>query len=87
MTYSIHFTSAARKQFVKLIQTVRKRLDKQIMALAENPRPKGMKVLKGQKDLCRVRVGDYRIIYQIQDQVLVILVVKIGSRGDVYKGL
>lgn len=54
-------------------------------SLAVNPRPHGTKKLVGLDQLFRVRVGDYRIVYQIQDDKLVVLVVGIGHRKDVYR--
>jgi mRNA interferase RelE/StbE len=64
---------------------MRARVDRKVDALAENPRPAGAKKLKGSSELWRVRAGDYRVIYSIHDDVLLILVVKIGHRGDVYR--
>jgi len=63
------------------------RLGRRIDSLAENPRPQGIKKLAGEEDLFRLRVGDYRIIYQIQEKRLVVLVVGVGHRADVYRGL
>mgnify|MGYP001580816136 FL=1 len=54
-------------------------------ALAATPRPKGVKKLTGTDDLYRIRVGDYRIVYQIHDDRLIVLVVRIGHRRDVYR--
>ena len=54
-------------------------------ALAANPRPRGVKKLTGLDDLYRIRVADYRIVYQIQDDRLIVLVVRIGHRKDVYR--
>jgi len=53
--------------------------------LANNPRPFGSDKLAGPEELYRVRVGDYRIVYQIQDEALLVLVVKIGHRREVYR--
>ena len=64
-----------------------RRLRAAILALAVNPRPIGCKKLTGPYDLWRVRVGDWRIIYQIQDDVLIVVVVEIGPRGDVYRSV
>jgi mRNA interferase RelE/StbE len=61
------------------------RLRDAIDALADDPRPAGSCKLQGADDLHRVRVGDYRVIYQIQDAVLVVLVVQIGHRREVYR--
>ncbi|MGA9996313.1 MAG: type II toxin-antitoxin system RelE/ParE family toxin [Pyrinomonadaceae bacterium] len=85
MAYSILFAPAANRQFRKLTLQVQKRLKPHIDALADNPRPSGVVKLKGPEELYRIRVGDYRIIYEIKDIGLIILVVKIGDRRDVYK--
>jgi len=53
-------------------------------ALADDPRPHGVKKLKGYRDYWRIRVGDYRIIYAIQDNRLLVIVIRIGHRRDVY---
>jgi len=55
-----------------------------IAGLANNPRPHGYKKLKGE-DACRIRVGNYRIIYEINDDVMLVTVVSVGHRKDVYK--
>jgi mRNA interferase RelE/StbE len=83
--YRVQFKSSAAQQLDRLDGGVRARVDRKIDELTENPRPAGAKKLKGSSELWRVRVGDYRIIYSIQDDVLVVLVVKIGHRGDVYR--
>ncbi len=60
------------------------RIDRKIMALAENPRPPGCKKLKGYKDQWRVRVGNYRVVYTVNDQKLLVEVTRIRHRTDVY---
>jgi mRNA interferase RelE/StbE len=87
MTYSIEFSKRASKQFRLLPPSIQERLVPQINALAENPRPPKVKKLVGEEDRYRIRVGDYRIIYQIDDQVLLVLVLKIGHRSEVYRQL
>ena len=57
-----------------------------IVALEVNPRPPGARKLRGESELWRVRVGDYRILYSIEEARLVVLVVKIGHRREVYRG-
>ena len=86
MSYRIEFTPAARKTFASLSKKERERLDSRILALRDNPRPFGSKKLAG-KELYRIRAGNYRVIYQIRDEVLVVLVVKIGHRREVYSRL
>jgi mRNA interferase RelE/StbE len=63
------------------------RVEQTIEALADNPRPPGCKRLVGHGDLYRVRVGDWRIIYAIEDDRLIVLIVKIAPRGRVYRDL
>lgn len=62
-----------------------RRIVKRIEILAVEPRPFGAKKLSGEENLYRIRSGDYRIIYQIQDKILLVLVVKIGHRREVYR--
>jgi mRNA interferase RelE/StbE len=66
---------------------MRKRVSEAIDSLEENPRPSGVKKLKGSKELYRLRVGDYRIIFAIRDQELLVIVVNAGHRRDVYRRL
>ena len=63
------------------------RLGRRIDSLAENPRPQGIKKLSSEEDMYRLRVGDYRIIYQIREKSLLVLIVRIGHRSDIYLGL
>jgi mRNA interferase RelE/StbE len=83
--YRIEFAASAYRAFGKLDPQVRKRLEPHISALASEPRPLGVKMLAGIDALFRIRVGAYRIVYQIQDDVLVVLVLKLGHRRDVYR--
>ena len=83
--YQIELTSAALRDLKALPKNVLSRVDRRILALADNPRPRGAKKLKGEDDLYRLRVGDYRILYRIEDDVLLIIVVRIRHRRDVYR--
>ncbi|MEG3436184.1 type II toxin-antitoxin system RelE/ParE family toxin [Pannus brasiliensis CCIBt3594] len=83
--YSIEFSRKARKQFKALPELVRDRLIPKIDSLTENPRPSDCKALQGTKGLYRVRVGDYRILYSIEDRRLFILIVEIGHRREIYR--
>lgn len=85
MSYRLDFTRAARKQFLNLAKPVQKRIAPRVDALATDPRPHGVKKLQGGKDLYRIRVGDWRIIYMIRDRELLVLVVRIANRRDAYK--
>lgn len=85
MVYRIEFKPAARRQFASLPRGVQERISPEIDTLAVNPRPPVAVKLEGADNLYRIRKGDYRILYQIQDQILLVLVVKIGHRKDVYR--
>jgi mRNA interferase RelE/StbE len=62
-----------------------KRLVKRLKTLRDNPRPQGVKKLVGEENLYRIREGDYRLIYTIEDKKLIVLVVKIGDRKEIYR--
>jgi mRNA interferase RelE/StbE len=86
VVYRVELAPHAVRQFKRLSKQVQHRLRDVIDALAENPRPAGVAQLSGQEErLYRVREGDYRIIYRIQDDVLLVLIVGIGHRRDIYK--
>ena len=83
--YKIDIKKSAVKEIEHLPRRdIRDILDK-IFSLAENPRPHDSKKLSGQEKY-RVRCGDYRILYSIEDAILIIFVVKVGHRRDVYRG-
>jgi mRNA interferase RelE/StbE len=85
MAYRIEFAPAADRQFRKLPRDIQARLKVRIDALMGNPRPRGVEKLQGEDDHYRIRIGDYRVIYQVLDKVLLILVVKIGHRREIYR--
>lgn len=87
MTYAIRLRPAARRQFRTLTPEVQRRLLPRIDALAESPRPPGAESLSGLPGLYRIRVGDYRIVYQVLDEELIVLIVSIGHRREVYRRL
>ncbi|WP_061217678.1 type II toxin-antitoxin system RelE family toxin [Leptospira weilii] len=82
--YSILLSKSVTKQLDKLPENIADSLIEAIEGLAKNPRPQGVKKLKG-RDGFRIRKGDYRIIYDIQDQKLIIEVIAIGHRKDIYQ--
>lgn len=84
MVYSITFKKKAIKALTKINEPYYSAIKTAIYNLAENPRPNGYIKLKG-RDGYRIRVGTYRIIYDIYDSTLVVDVVNIGSRGDIYE--
>ena len=85
MTYQVLFQPSALRELRKLPRKVQVRIVTRSEALAKEPRPPGVKKLEGMKGLYRLRVGKRRMIYQIQDERLVVLVVRIGHRRDVYR--
>ena len=85
--YRIELVKAALKQFNKFPRDIRAILEKKIDSLSRDPRPQGCEKLSGVPDLYRVRQGDHRIVYQIQDRLLLVLIVKVGHRREVYRRL
>ena len=83
-SYRLEFTAEADRQFRNLPKDVQERLTPHIDALIRNPRPPGIKKLKGD-GAYRLRVGDYRVLYEVHDVRLLVLVVKIGHRREVYR--
>lgn len=85
MAYSVLLAPSAERQLKALAESAQKRIVKHLKSLQHNPRPQGVKKLSGEDDLYRIREGTYRIIYTIQDKELIVLVVKIGDRKEVYR--
>lgn len=85
MSYRIDVAPAAVRQLRRLDSQARRRVQAAIELLAEQPRPSGSKKLVGGDGEWRVRTGDYRIAYEVRDDVLLVLVVAVGHRRDVYK--
>lgn len=85
MTYRIEVAPAAARQLRKLDPPARRRVQGAIELLAENPRPRSAKKLVGGAGEWRVRTGDYRVVYEINDDVLLVLVVAVGHRRDIYE--
>ena len=84
--YNITIKPSALKELGKLPKAAIKKTERAIDALAKEPRPLGVKKLKGiDEDLYRIRVGDYRIIYSIEDEIKIIDILRIGHRKDIYK--
>jgi len=87
MKYAIKFRPAVEKDIKHLPKKELLRIKRKIESLAENLPDRATTKMKGNNNFHKIRVGDYRIIYEIHDDVLVILVVKIGHRKDIYKKL
>ncbi|MEI6331146.1 MAG: type II toxin-antitoxin system RelE/ParE family toxin [Pseudanabaena sp. ELA645] len=85
MRYCIEFVKQSAKQLKYLPTEEQQKIKIKIDALADIPRPDGVVKLTGEDNLYRIRVGNYCIIYSIQDNQLLVLVLKIGHRRDVYQ--
>ena len=84
MTYKISILRRAQKQLARIPASDYKKIKQSILDLAHNPRPAGSKKLKGRPGW-RIRQGNYRVIYEIQDDQLIVLVLDIGNRKDIYR--
>ena len=82
--YSIEIKKSAAKEIEKLPKTMMLRVLEKIKGLSLEPRPLGCKKLSGDEKY-RIRVGNYRILYSIEDDILVVYVVKVGHRREIYK--
>jgi mRNA interferase RelE/StbE len=85
--FTIEFVKSARKEFEGLPFKVRSRIVEALQLLAQNPYSELLKVkkLKDAHDLFRIRIGDYRVLYELQNEQLVVLVIKVGHRREVYR--
>lgn len=84
MSYRVEFTTAAARQVKKLPRPARDRVLDAIEDLRDDPRPHGAKKLVGEQTAWRIRIGDYRVIYDVFDDELTITVVRAGHRREVY---
>ena len=82
--YAVRFKVSAEKELARLPVTIQARVVEAVRALSLVPKPPGVKKLKGWDDSYRVRVGDYRIVYQLLEKEVVIYVVRIAHRSSVY---
>jgi mRNA interferase RelE/StbE len=83
--YTLTVDARVRKDIAAFGKDAQRRIIAKIESLGNDSRPNGCSKLEGDDDLYRVRVGDYRIIYQIRDKELVVLVVRVGHRREVYR--
>ncbi|NTW48361.1 MAG: type II toxin-antitoxin system RelE/ParE family toxin [Chlorobiales bacterium] len=84
MAYTVQTSERARKDIVDLSESMKDRIKTAIYALAESPRPHGSKKLSGREGH-RIRVGDYRILYDIADKIKVVSVMRVRHRREVYR--
>lgn len=87
MSYEVRLKPSAQRALSKLPRDIQRRVAARIDALTKEPRPSGCEKLTGEESLYRVRVGEYRIVYQVTDRVLTVMIVAIGHRSDIYRRL
>jgi len=82
--YRIEWRPRARKAFLALDKPVRRRIGEAVDALAADPRPAAAKMITGAHGVLRIRVGDYRVVYTIDEGELIVLVLDAGHRSEIY---
>ena len=87
MAYQLEFTPAAIRDLKRLPKSLQTEVKSAINSLAYDPRPHGYQKLAGPDELYRIRCGEYRVLYQILDDVLIIVIVRARHRREVYKHL
>ena len=84
-SYSVELTRTAEKQLRRIAKRDRNRLVEAIHGLADRPRPHGVRRLQGYDDVYRIRVRQYRVVYEILEDRVMVIVLKVGHRKDIYK--
>ncbi len=87
MRYTILYRASVKREMRRLDAGIAQRVDVAILALADNPRPPGCVKLSGSSDLWRIRVGDYRVVYEIRDRQVTVLIVAVAHRREIYRNL
>jgi mRNA interferase RelE/StbE len=87
MAYRIEIKPQAEKSLARIPNPHRRRLARAIDGLVRQPRPVGCIKLAGAEEAFRIRVGDYRIVYQVVDKVLIVYNIRVAHRREVYRGL
>jgi mRNA interferase RelE/StbE len=87
VAYRLEDTAAARRDLQALQRDILIRIEARLQELAENPRPRGVERIRGTPGGLRVRVGDYRILYTVDDAEQVVTIGRVRHRRDVYRGL
>ncbi len=85
MPYALALRPAAERSLNALPESVFRHVDRHIQDLAQNPRPRGTKKLAGKKNFYRIRSGDYRIVYHVEDKTKVVTVTHVAHRREVYR--
>lgn len=85
MSYSVLFKRSAERELARFQEPIRIRILSAIGGLRQDPRPIGSIKLKGSKNAYRIRVGNYRVLYTIEDEIRIVLIEQVGDRKDVYR--
>lgn len=85
MAYQISYVASAAKALRKLDRQTARRILEAINSLADDPRPPGCITLQGGDGELRIRIGDYRVVYDIVDDELVVLILRVGHRREIYR--
>ena len=85
MPHKLEFTESARRELRALDGQLQRRISTKVNELCEDPFPSGVKKLHGLQAHFRIRVGDYRVIYRVDGRRIVVVIVRIGHRRDVYR--
>jgi mRNA interferase RelE/StbE len=84
-SYSVELTRTAEKQLRRIAKRDRIRVVEAIQGLADRPRPQGARKLQGYDDVYRIRVGQYRVVYEIVENRVLVIVLKVGHRKDIHR--
>ena len=85
VSYSVELTRTAEKQLRRVAERDRARIIEAIASLGEKPRPRDARKLRGYDEVYRIRVGQHRVVYEVYDDRVVVIVLKIGHRKDIYR--
>lgn len=85
MKYQVFLNKKAEKTLSKMEKSIAKRISEKITQISEDPRHNGAIKLSGEENSYRVKIGDYRIIYEIYDSKIIVIITNIGDRKEVYK--
>lgn len=87
MSYTVHVRTSAAKEIRSLPRPIQRRVGLAIDRLETTPRPPGAQALSGYENLYRLRIGEYRLVYEIRDREILIIVIRVRHRREVYRGL
>jgi mRNA interferase RelE/StbE len=85
MSYAVTIRRRAQKELEAIPSPSFQSIEEKLLSLGKDPRPAGCKKLKGAERAWRIRVGDYRVIYEIDDGASIVVIIKIGHRSDIYR--